>query len=68
MMMVCLPAWLTVAIGVSVVLSNRMRTGGAVKLDQRLESRRRRTALRRQLEIDLDQHRGAANALVATGV
>ena len=36
--------------------------GGAVGLDQHLEFRRRRTALRLYLEIDLDQHRGAADA------
>ena len=36
--------------------------GGAVGLDQHLEFRRRRTALRRHLEIDLDQHRGSTDA------
>ena len=36
--------------------------GGAVGLDQHLEFRRRRTALHRHLEIDLDQHRGATDA------
>ena len=43
-------------------VKQNVRTGRAIRLDQDLESRGGRSALGRDFEIDLDQHRGAADA------
>ena len=50
-----------------VLVEKNVRTGGPIRLEQNVESRRGRgrrsiRVRKRDLEVDLDQHRGAADA------